>query len=376
LIAIRAPGLGGGKLTALVDQLGGVKALLAARPAELRRLGLREETISALHSPDAGLLASDLEWLSEPEHHLLTCAEGELPPLLKDIPSPPAALFVVGDPGLLWQPQLAVIGSRNPTSGGIDNAREFAAEIGRRGLTVTSGLAAGIDSAAHAAALDAGAATVAVVGTGPDRVYPSGSRALAERIAAQAVLVSELPPGTPARRGHFPSRNRIISGLSLGVLVIEAGLRSGSLITARQAANQGREVFALPGSIHNPLAKGCHRLIRDGARLVETVDELLQEIAPLAGKLADELKRELETGAAHETERQLDSERADPHLLNDPEYQRLWSCLGYDPQPVDSIIERTGLTARAVSAMLLMLELRGMVEAHRGAAYSRKTRGR
>ncbi len=207
---------------------------------------------------------------------------------MRDIPSPPVALWLAGDPDVLWQPQLAVIGSRNPTAGGRDNARSFAGELARQGLTITSGMASGIDSVAHEAALEAGAITIAVMGTGLDIVYPASGRELAARIREQGALVSEFPPGTPPQRSHFPSRNRIISGLSLGVLVIEAGLRSGTLITARLAANQGRDVFALPGSIHNPLAKGCHRLIRDGARLVESVAEILQELAPLAGRLASQ----------------------------------------------------------------------------------------
>jgi len=290
---------------------------------------------------------------------------------LKEVPSPPAALFVAGDPDVLWRPQVAVIGSRNPTAGGRDNARDFAAELALRGMTITSGMAAGIDSVAHEAALDAGGLTIAVAGTGLDIVYPASGRALAERIRAQGALVSELPPGTPARRAHFPSRNRIISGLSLGVLVIEAGLRSGTLITARLAAGQGRDVFALPGSIHNPLAKGCHRLIREGARLVESVDEILQELAPLAGQLASRLEGEL----AAPSPPLLEMGAGDPQFELDSEYRQLWSCLGYDPAPVDSIIEQSGLTARAVSAMLLMLELRGMVEAHPGGAFSRIKRG-
>jgi DNA processing protein len=277
-----------------------------------------------------------------------------------------------------------VIGSRNPTAGGKDNARDFAGELSRQGLTVTSGMAAGIDSIAHEAALDAGGFTVAVTGTGLDEVYPASGRELAARIAGHGALVSEFPPGTRAKRSHFPSRNRIISGLSMGVLVIEAGLRSGTLITARLAGEQGREIFALPGSIHNPMAKGCHRLIRDGARLVENVSEILQELASLAGQMAGDLKDEL--GGQEDAGPPADNtgddllkyaagDDTDPDALpwkNDPEYRALWDCLGYDPTSVDVLIEKSGLTARAVSAMLLMLELRGLVEAHRGGAYSRK----
>ena len=355
----------------MLDYLGGVDRLVAANREQLRRAGLGDETIEALKSPDKALLERDLDWLSAPSHHLLTWDSDRFPPLLKDIPSPPAALYVDGDPDILWQPQLAVIGSRNPTAGGKDNARDFAGELARRGMTITSGLAAGIDSVAHTAALDAGKTTVAVMGTGLDRIYPSSSRNLALRIRDHGVLVSEFPPGTGAKRSHFPSRNRIISGLSMGVLVIEAGLRSGTLITARMAGNQGRDVFALPGSIHNPMAKGCHRLIRDGAKLVETVEEIMLEIAPMAGQLALELRRQMglqETGHGHGA---LDKETDDPNLT-DPEWRLVWSCLGFDPKPFDLIIEQSGLTAGSVSAMLMMLELRGKVEVHPGGAYSRK----
>jgi len=376
---LRAPRLGGDRLLELVQHFGGIDRLVAAPAAELTRIGLAAETRRALRNPDDALLQSDLDWLERPGHHLVPFGDAGYPPLLQSVPSPPAALFIDGDPNLLWQPQLAVIGSRNPTAGGRDNARDFAGALARQGMTITSGMAAGIDSVAHEAALDAGGTTVAVLGTGPDLVYPPGSQALARRIAESGALVSELPPGTPARRAHFPQRNRIISGLSLGVLVVEAGLRSGTLITARLAGAQGRDVFALPGSIHNPLAKGCHRLIRDGAKLVESVAEIVQEIAPMAARLADQLRGELaaaaQPGAGAGSAPVLESGAGDPQLDEDPEYRMLWSCLGYDPKPVDSIIEQSGLTARAVSAMLLMLELRGMVEAHPGGAFSRRIRG-
>jgi DNA processing protein len=373
-----------------------VDGLLAASRADLLRAGLHEETVEALLRPDPQLLAADLEWLGgAANRYLLTPGDSEYPPLLRDIASPPAALFVEGDPEALWQPQLAVIGSRNPTAGGRDNARDFASELSRQGMTITSGLASGIDSIAHDAALNAGGLTVAVLGTGLDCIYPASSRGLASRVTEQGALVSEFPPGTSAKRSHFPSRNRIISGLSLGVLVIEAGMRSGTLITARLAGNQGREIFALPGSIHNPMAKGCHRLIRDGARLVENVAEIMEEVAAMAGQLAGDLRQEIEDNDAGDGQATLELEAGRPKLAaqqsgpvrdsreplqekpweTDPEYRQLWSCLGFDPKPVDLVIEQSGLTARAVSAMLLMLELRGMVEAHPGGAYSRKIRG-
>ena len=363
-------------------------ALVESSAADLRRAGLHDDTIEAFHHWDRAVLEADLEWLSKPEHHLLPWTDERYPALLRNIASPPAALYVVGDPDVLWQPQLAVIGSRNPTAGGRENARDFASELSRQGLTVTSGMASGIDSEAHRAALDAGGMTVAVLGTGPDVIYPESGRELAGRIAGQGVLVTEFPPGTAAKREHFPSRNRIIAGLSLGVLVVEAGLRSGTLITARLAGEQGREIFAIPGSIHNPMSKGCHRLIRDGARLVENVSEILQELAAMAGQLAGDLTRELEQADTEGGAPSLELEAREPKLRerhergvtalsgvpweDDPEYRALWDCLGYEPCPVDDLIDRSGLTARAVSAMLLMLELRGMVEAHPGGAYSRK----
>ncbi len=328
---------------------------------------MSEETAAAISRPDEKRIESDLKWLSHPNHHLLCWDDDSYPALLRRIKGPPAALFIDGDPGCLWQPQIAVIGSRNPTSGGLEHARDFAATLARQGMTITSGLASGIDSAAHTAAMDVGAVTIAVNGTGLDKVYPASSQAVAERIRTQGAMISELPLGSPPKRQHFPSRNRIISGLSLAVLVIEAGLNSGTLITARKAAEQGRDVFALPGSLHNPMAKGCHRLIREGARLVETTADILQELGPLAAELQMEIRQRLDL---------LDQE--DKHsvslqknLLDDSEYQLVWEVLGFDPKPIDIIIEQTGLPASAISSMLLMMELKGMVKKHSSGHYLR-----
>ena len=328
---------------------------------------MSEETAAAISRPDEKRIESDLKWLSHPNHHLLCWDDDSYPALLRRIKGPPAALFIDGDPGCLWQPQIAVIGSRNPTSGGLEHARDFAATLARQGMTITSGLASGIDSAAHTAAMDVGAVTIAVNGTGLDKVYPASSQAVAERIRTQGAMISELPLGSPPKRQHFPSRNRIISGLSLAVLVIEAGLNSGTLITARKAAEQGRDVFALPGSLHNPMAKGCHRLIREGARLVETTADILQELGPLAAELQMEIRQRLDL---------LDQE--DKHsvslqknLLDDSEFQLVWEVLGFDPKPIDIIIEQTGLPASAISSMLLMMELKGMVKKHSSGHYLR-----
>jgi DNA processing protein len=328
----------------------------SASRQELVRHGLPEPAADAVTHPDEAKLASDLEWLSQDNHQLLCWDDDAYPALLRRIPNPPAALFVDGDPGCLWQPQIAVIGSRNPTAGGLDHARDFSSTLARLGMTITSGLASGIDTQAHVAAMDAGGLTIAVNGTGLDQVYPASSRTVAERIRHQGAMISELPLGSPPKRQHFPSRNRIISGLSLGVLVIEAGLNSGTLITARKAAEQGRDVFALPGSLHNPMAKGCHRLIREGARLVETTAQIMEELGPVAAELQAGIQEQLDLKDTATT-----PEPDDPDLLDDPDYAMVWQHLGHDPKPVDSIIQQTGLRAREVSSILLMMELNGLI---------------
>lgn len=354
----------------LLDALGGIEALVGAGSSRLSSLGVKQEAIAAIQRPDDARIQSDLEWLAREGHHLLTWGSEGYPALLKRIPSPPAALFVQGNLDALWLPQIAVVGSRNPTAGGLDHARAFSAELCRQGMAITSGLASGIDSAAHKSAIDSGGITVAVTGTGLDRIYPASSTELAGHIPAHGALVSEMPLGSPPKRAHFPARNRIISGLSLGVLVVEAGLNSGSLITARHATEQGREVFALPGSLHNPMVKGCHRLIREGAKLVESCGDIMADLTPMAGQLAFELKARLdpvEEAGEHAT-------RPGSELLQDPEYRKLWEVIGYDPKPVDKIVAQTGIKVQSVSSMLLMLELEGMVEAHQGGRYNRKPR--
>lgn len=367
LVILNAPSLGGASLIKLIEDLGGASAVAAASGRELSRCGLSDEAVAAITKPDEARIESDLQWLSQPNRHLLCWDDDAYPVLLQRIDNPPAALFVEGDPGCLWQPQIAVIGSRNPTAGGLDHARDFATTLARQGMTITSGLASGIDSAAHKAALDAGALTIAVNGTGLDQVYPSSSRAIAGRIRRQGAMISELPLGSPPKRQHFPSRNRIISGLSLAVLVIEAGLNSGTLITARKAAEQGRDVFALPGSLNNPMAKGCHRLIREGARLVETTSDIMQELGPVAAELQMAIRQRLDLpdDTAKKASGVKDS------MLDDADYRRIWEALGYDPRPVDTIIDQTGLGAREVSSMLLIMELKGMVKKHGIGRYVR-----
>ena len=278
--------------------------------------------------------------------------------MLAEIAGPPKLLYVKGDVGALHLPALAIIGSRNPTRGGEQNAREFARHLAGQGFTIVSGMAQGIDAAAHRGALDAGGKTVAFLGTGIDRIYPAVNRDLAHEIAATGALVSEYPLGAPPERWHFPERNRLISGLGLGTLVVEAARRSGSLITARLAGEQGREIFALPGSIHNPLSRGCHELIRQGAKLVESAGDILAELGPLAGHL-----RELV-----DAERPPDSGGA----RLDDDYAGLRKFIGHDPVTIDELERQSGLTIDQLSSMLLILELHGEVESFPGGRYAKK----
>ena len=367
LTLLLAPGVGSRRSHRLAEAFDSPLGWITASDQQLREAGLSPAMIRSLRQPDPAAMEGCLDWLKADNHHLITLDDPLYPPLLKSVEEPPLALFVVGDPGHLVRPQVAIVGSRNATTGGLDHARDFAATLARAGFVVTSGLADGVDGQAHAGCLDAGGQTLAVMGTGPDRVYPARHKALARRICQHGALITQFVPGTEPKPGHFPVRNRIISGMTLGTLVVEAGLRSGSLITARQAADQGREVFAIPGSVHNSLARGCHRLIRDGARLVETADEVVEALAPLAEELAGEIGKLL----ASDLPPALDKSRKAPHLLDDPDYQRLLDALGFDPTPVDQVIQRSQLTAAEVSSMLLMLELDGLVDTHPGGRYSR-----
>jgi DNA processing protein len=263
---------------------------------------------------------------------------------------------------------VAIVGSRSPTPGGRDNAQRFARALASTGIVVASGMARGIDAAAHEATLATReGATIAVVGTGTDVAYPPHHAGLRDRIAAYGAVVSEHPPGTPALRSHFPARNRILAGLTLGTLVVEAAERSGALITARLAADAGREVFAVPGSIQNPMARGCHRLIREGAALVEGAEEVIGALAPLAADLADALRERL-----GETEWGPPADLLGAPGKLAPDYQTLWDGLGHDPTGMDQLVSRTGLTAAELSSMLLVMELDGLVTAEHGR-YQRKT---
>jgi DNA processing protein len=325
-----------------------------ARRAALRRLrapGLADE---------AGI-DRDMAWLEGPGRALVAAEDPLYPPQLAAVPCMPPALFVEGDVALLTRPQVAIVGSRSATAAGREAAFDLAARLAVFGFTITSGLAAGIDAAAHEGALAAGGTTVAVCGTGLDRVYPPEHAGLARRIAASGALVSEFPTGTAPIASNFPRRNRLMSGLSRGVIVVEAAARSGSLITARLAGEQGREVMAVPGSIHNPLARGCHRLIKDGAALVESVDDVLAALGAAPPGIA--------AGAALSAHARAKSA---PAPL-DSDAEMLLNALGFEPTDFDRLVERTGWPAPSVLSKLQLLELEGWIEALAGGRYGRTT---
>jgi DNA processing protein len=351
------PGLGPRRRLELLDQFGSVEALFDTPRGLLERAlpGARDTVDAILAGPPTDRLAPTLEWLAGERRHLVTWRDPDYPPLLREIADPPLALYVAGERALLASPQLAIVGSRNPTPQGRENAFAFSRALASAGLVITSGLALGVDGEAHRGALAADGRTVAVTGTGLDRVYPAAHRELAHAIVEHGALVSEFPFGTPPRPENFPIRNRLIAGLSIGTLVIEAALQSGSLITARLATESGREVFAIPGSIHSPQARGCHRLIRQGAKLVETAQDILEEL----GALAQFVKH----GESAQT-------APVPENLN-PDQARVLDCLGQDAASVDQLVERSGLTASGVSSILLELELRGLVTTMTGGMYQR-----
>lgn len=352
------PGLGRRTARQLLTAFGLPQAIWAQPPAAWAQI-VAPELALAMASPPPGFgeaLQAHERWLDQDgTRAILALGDARFPSVLLDTADPPLLLFVSGRLDALVPPQrLAVVGSRNPTPAGAQNAHAFSRALAESGLTIVSGLALGIDAAAHEGALQAGGLTLAVVGTGLDRVYPSRHRELAHRIAAQGALLSEYPLGTPPLAPHFPQRNRLIAGLSLGTLVVEAALQSGSLITARCASEQGREVFAIPGSIHSPQSRGCHALIRQGAKLVESAQDVLEEL-----RLSDPAVRAVDAPS-------IPPGNVDPSLLE---------ALGHDPVSLDVLLARTGLPTAALQAQLLELELLGWVARLPGGLFQRVVRG-
>ncbi len=354
----RTPALDAATLARAIERLHSPGKLIGAGDAELAAAGVGRIAREHLRThPET--TAAELRWLEHASHHLVPCTAEDYPGMLRSCATRPLALYVAGRLDALKDPPLAVVGSRRPTPGGLDNAFEFSHNLAARGLVIASGLAAGIDAAAHRGALAAQGLTLAVLGTGVDRVYPESNRDLCEDILHGGALMSPFPLGTPPRRANFPRRNQLIAALSLGTLVVEAARGSGSLITARAARRLGRPVLAIPGSIHNPMSRGCHRLIKEGAHLTESADDILSRL-----DFSAFFARPPRAASAPQTE---GSSRAGM----DKEHKILLDALGFDPADLDTLIVRTGLKPEAVSSMMLILELEGHVQAAPGGRYSR-----
>lgn len=368
---LHSPGVGREAARRLLARFGSPQAAIAA-PVDQRCECVDAATARALATPPEGhaqRLADTLAWrAAEPARRILVLGDADYPQPLLHSADPPLMLYLLGDAGLLGTPSLAIVGSRRPSAQGRDNARQFAATLASQGWTIVSGLAAGVDGAAHEGALAAGGRTIAVIGTGIDRVYPPSHRTLAHRIAEQGLIVSELPLGAPPLAAHFPQRNRIIAGLSRGTLVVEAALRSGSLITARLASESGREVMAIPGSILAPQSAGCHALIRQGAALVQSPDEVAEELGPLVPAAARPRARALAPAVATPASDRVAAADPAPTEPEDPVLQ----ALGHDPLSLDALIDRCGWPAHALSAHLLTLELDGRVARLPGGLYQRR----
>ncbi|MDR0249901.1 MAG: DNA-processing protein DprA [Burkholderiales bacterium] len=359
-VALALWGLSAPVLARLLREFGTPEAVLAVSPAGLAPF-VPKATLARLQSPDAERLEATQTWLSEEGHQLVTWDDPDYPSALLELNDAPPVFFFVGQREILSRPALAIVGSRNATPQGLDNARAFAAALSQAGVAIVSGMALGIDAAAHEGGLTSVGSSLAVIGTGPDRVYPARNHALAHRLAEKGGILSEFLPGTPPLPANFPRRNRIISGLAQGVLVVEATLSSGSLITARLAGEQGREVFAVPGSIHSPFSKGCHKLIREGAKLVETAQDILDELpvlrqAPLSSPSSIAIAQASSDAMAQDGE-------------TDKKTIGLLAALGHDPVDLDTLVERTSHSADTLQAELVMLELQGRVAALPGGRW-------
>ncbi len=357
LTLAHCPGIGAVSFRKLVENIDHNQVdLFKLPPSDLSSFGLNPSQISGLKSPDWSYAGRVVDWLeSSATHHILVINDPDYPPLLKEIRDAPPILFAIGRTELLHSPQIAIVGSRNCTPGGAKTAHDFATFLANSGLTITSGMALGIDKHAHQGALDATGNTIAVLGNGIDRIYPSRNKKMAYQIADQGLIISEFPLGTAPHNVNFPKRNRIISGLSLATLVVEATRKSGSLITARLGIEQGREVFAIPGSIHNPHARGCHHLIRQGAKLVDQAADIIDDIGSLLGYVAEQTQT---------------ADNPSPTQL-DKDYLQLLDAMGYDPVSMDILIQRSGLTIEQLSSMLLILELNDYIQPAPGGLYIR-----
>jgi DNA processing protein len=363
---LNAPGLGFIRIKKLLEHFGSAVDIVNQSnfPAELK---IPQSATAHLKSVNNDDIRSELNWLEKPDNHLLTLEDTLYPPQLQQSNDPPPALFVKGDLNTLLLPQLAVVGSRNATQAGLNNTQAFCYDLAQKGMVITSGLAAGIDTQAHQAALDAQGQTIAVMGTGINMIYPKTNQQLAKSIANQGAVISELPFNTPPHAHNFPRRNRIISGLSLGTLVIEAAYKSGTLITARLSMENNRPVMAIPGSIHNPMAKGCHQLIKQGAKLVESAQDIFEELDASITMLSDQIKSKLH--ALEQTA--LEKTPSTPNIDLSESQQYIFKQLDFHPTSFDAIVEQTGFSSATVASDLLILELTGMIEKLPGAKYQK-----
>lgn len=361
LALIRAPKVGPVTFLRFLDYFGSPRNVFEASPSVWREVGVKDELFDYLKNPDWEAVEKDLAWLAQgADNHLLTLEHPSYPPRLREIHDPPPILFVRGNYQLLTSVQVALVGTRESSLSGENIAAELARGLVEAGFTITSGMAMGIDAASHRAALAEAGHTIAVLGTGVDRVYPRQHHELAHEISEKGALVSEFLLGTTPNASNFPRRNRVISGLSLGTVVVEASLSSGALITAQQAVEQGREVFAIPGSIYNPGSKGCHKLIKEGAKLVETADDIIEELITYISPLSRSPKITSTTLPLPLEKTELDAD-----------YTQLLACLGTQPTSIDRLVEQSGLTAGIISSMLLILEMNGLVASHSGGLYMR-----
>jgi DNA processing protein len=340
----RIPGIGPVGFSKLLKRFPNLDELFHCSPAQLIACGFPSSLHERLHTVDWKSVHEDLAWHAQDGHHIITCQDTAYPGYLHEIPARPPLLYVKGALSALARPHLALVGSRNPSPAGRETAYQFAKALSKMGICICSGLALGIDAASHRGALCGRGGTLAILGSGIDRLYPSKHRTLAKEISTKGALISEFSPNTPPAPHHFPRRNRIISGISMGVVVIEASLKSGSLITARYAIEQGRELFAIPGSIHNPLAKGCHSLIRQGAKLVDNLEHIVEEL-PIKQKISP-------TTSIACNEPQLAKEQ-----------QNLVKCIGYEITSLDVMVERSGFSTKKVASILAKLEMAGYIEA-------------
>lgn len=365
---LHAPRLGFSGVKQLLTVFGDASSIVSQRtfPEQLK---LPQATKDYLLKADDDQIQAELDWLAKPDNHILPLSDALYPAQLKEISDPPLVLFVKGSVDCLLLPQLAVVGSRNADNSGLQNTKLFCSQLVKQGLLITSGLAAGIDSAAHQAALQAGGKTIAVMGTGINSIYPKNNRQLAKDIVQSGAVVSEFPLNTPPKAHHFPRRNRIIAGLSLATLVVEAAERSGTLITARLAMEQNRPVMAIPGSIHNPRVKGCHALIKQGAKLVESAEDIYEELTVGIEMLRQHLGERLNESPTTEDNLVLDNHKITPKFELSAEQRALLDKMPFEPIEFDQLLALTELESAELSSDLLLLELNGLIDKQPGSMY-------